>query len=328
MEPSLLEQKVCLVTRQVAGRLLQREFQAPRLAPGERAIMHLSMTGHGWSDSTQQCGEFCEMLYHLSFDDTRVGNVNMWRADCQENPNSPQSGTWKYPRNGWCPGSVSSGVFLDVTDALPHDAGKHRVAIDVTVRDTETGEFKPYSNYGAEAGGDRATLLAALSLFVYDKASVNAILGQSQGYTPAEDAMRQAVQGKSTAFLQANTRQDDRLNFLARAPWYSFANDTQADRDLIAGAIRVPALGDGGVLQQSSTRVQTGKISRHAVPKSWSRVALHLRLSKPPGNLDFDHYDRIGSIGLLFPQPNGHVSHNKMTFSAPRELQLHAVSAS
>lgn len=41
-----------------------------------------------------------------------------WRGDCERNPVSPQSGTWKYDRNGWCPGTIVVGDRVDVTAAV------------------------------------------------------------------------------------------------------------------------------------------------------------------------------------------------------------------
>ena len=57
--------------------------------------------------------------------------VNPWRDDCPQNPVSPQYGTWKFPRNGWCPGAIATGTYLEVTDAI--NAGENNV-IDFDIR--------------------------------------------------------------------------------------------------------------------------------------------------------------------------------------------------
>ena len=45
-------------------------------------------------------------------------SVNPWRADCEQNPVSPQGGTWEFDRNGWCPGAIAVGQLVDITDAI------------------------------------------------------------------------------------------------------------------------------------------------------------------------------------------------------------------
>ena len=51
-----------------------------------------------------------------------VFSTNPWRDDCDVNPVSPQYGTWEYGRNGWCPGAVSVGDKIDITDAVTKGA--------------------------------------------------------------------------------------------------------------------------------------------------------------------------------------------------------------
>ena len=81
-----------------------------------RVVAHLTTTGHSFGN-TYNCAEFCEMKHDLSINED-VFSTTPWRDDCDVNPVSPQFGTWEYGRNGWCPGAVSVGDKLDITDAI------------------------------------------------------------------------------------------------------------------------------------------------------------------------------------------------------------------
>lgn len=81
---------------------------------------HLITTGHSFNN-TGNCAEFCSMRQDLYVNGIR-NSVNPWRGDCERNPVSPQPGTWKYDRNGWCPGSIVVGETLDITDQLVRGA--------------------------------------------------------------------------------------------------------------------------------------------------------------------------------------------------------------
>jgi hypothetical protein len=81
-----------------------------------RVLAHLTTTGHSFNN-TGNCAEFCQMRQDLYVNGTLFSS-NPWRGDCAENPVSPQSGTWQYNRNGWCPGSIVVGELVDVTDAI------------------------------------------------------------------------------------------------------------------------------------------------------------------------------------------------------------------
>jgi hypothetical protein len=81
-----------------------------------RVEAHLITTGHSFGNSAN-CAEFCEMQHVLQIGDQEF-STNPWRDDCDQNPVSPQQGTWEYPRNGWCPGATSVGHVIDITDAI------------------------------------------------------------------------------------------------------------------------------------------------------------------------------------------------------------------
>ena len=56
-------------------------------------------------------------------------SINPWRADCDQNPVTAQLGTWTYPRNGWCPGAISVGHRIDITDQV--NPGLNTVDFDI-----------------------------------------------------------------------------------------------------------------------------------------------------------------------------------------------------
>jgi hypothetical protein len=81
-----------------------------------QVLAHLTTTGHSFGN-TGNCAEFCQMRQDLYVNGT-LFSVNPWRDDCEENPVSPQGGTWQYDRNGWCPGAIAVGQLVDVTEAI------------------------------------------------------------------------------------------------------------------------------------------------------------------------------------------------------------------
>jgi hypothetical protein len=82
----------------------------------KRVEARLVATGHSFG-ATLNCAEFCRMRQDLLVDGTSFSH-DFWRGDCERNPVSPQSGTWQYDRNGWCPGAVAVGKRLDLTAAI------------------------------------------------------------------------------------------------------------------------------------------------------------------------------------------------------------------
>ncbi len=83
----------------------------------KRVLAHLTTTGHSFNN-THNCAEFCEMRHDIILNNEIVTSINPWRANCDQNPVSNQYGTWKYPRNGWCPGAISVGDIVDITDKV------------------------------------------------------------------------------------------------------------------------------------------------------------------------------------------------------------------
>ena len=122
-----------------------------------RVVAHLTTTGHSFGN-TSNCAEFCEMRHDVIINE-EVFSTNPWRGDCDVNPVSPQFGTWEYGRNGWCPGAVSVGHQIDITDAI--EIGADNV-LDFDILSAAGSEY--VNNSPADSLPTTAT---SLKLYVY-----------------------------------------------------------------------------------------------------------------------------------------------------------------
>eukprot|EP00927_Polykrikos_kofoidii_P055117 TRINITY_DN49428_c0_g1_i1.p1 TRINITY_DN49428_c0_g1~~TRINITY_DN49428_c0_g1_i1.p1 ORF type:complete len:908 (+),score=95.67 TRINITY_DN49428_c0_g1_i1:132-2855(+) len=335
---SAQRRSVCIVARSRHGRIFDRAFKMSNLHDGERVVAQLSVTGHGWASTTEQCGEYCHAVYSMIFNDGKPLKVTQFRDDCKNNPigEGKQFGTWWESRNGWCPGSVQPGFFVDVTDMV--QSGSNRLSFHLDVWSNVTGKYEPYTDLAGFALSDRASLSVGLTLFVYDRATVASVLAQDRAYTAAEAAIRQHSSQPSGGSLQIPTRPDEpvvlrlsqsaaqavidpspslrgssepqgRFDFEARAPWYLYNSSEEGDlvdrmkREAVRSGATAPVVVEifRKQLVQSNTRTILEKIPSNVIPKDWRQVALHFQLEKPQGKLDFDHWDRQGSFGLFFP---------------------------
>jgi len=182
---------VCVVSTRRNGHVFERDFTVPELKSGDRVVAQLAVTGHGWAQTTEQCGEYCHAVYGIHMNGADAGKVTQFRDDCKDNPigEGLQKGTWWEPRNGWCPGSVEPGLFFDVTEKV--QSGENHASFDVTVWSNATGSYEEFTDYAGFAFGDKASLIVGLSLFVYDAAAVAAIRAQPKAFTAAERAVRE-----------------------------------------------------------------------------------------------------------------------------------------
>jgi hypothetical protein len=101
-------------------------------ADAGRVEARLITTGHSFGN-TDNCAEFCPMRQDLIIDGAMT-SVLPWRTDCEYNPHSPQFGTWQYDRNGWCPGAVSVGQIINITDMIT-PGGTATIDFDIRVED-------------------------------------------------------------------------------------------------------------------------------------------------------------------------------------------------
>merc|ERR1719316_509298 len=169
--------KVCVVAQRKHGQVFRKKFTLPMREDGDRVLASIAVTGHGWEYTQDQCGEYCDIMYQLKFNNDQAINITQWRGDCKDNPHGAnQSGTWDESRNGWCPGTVEPGAMVDVTKHLtkPDEFGEYKlneqtVTLDVLVYSSETGQYEPYSNIRGWIFGDNSILKIALSLHVYPK---------------------------------------------------------------------------------------------------------------------------------------------------------------
>jgi hypothetical protein len=87
------------------------------------AKVRVITTGHG-QGNTDNCAEFCPKEHTVVVNGT-PHVFTPWRDDCAQNPCSPQGGTWRFNRAGWCPGDKVVPWDLDITgEIVPGDSVK------------------------------------------------------------------------------------------------------------------------------------------------------------------------------------------------------------
>jgi len=336
-----------VITQQAEGRLIDRPFELPTLEKGDRVVAQFTATGHGWASTEEQCGEFCKMKYDLSFDGAEPAGFMQWRDDCKENPTgNKQHGTWFEERNGWCPGAVNSGIYIDITDSLNLSASQHSMALDISVLSKKTGNYEPYTNLAGWLKKDPANLVVDLKVFVYPDAAVKAVRSsgktcsridsalQGTSMTPVGDrwphgevpersqshrmSKRKGSEGLeripnflrgdggevASATDESGVVPESRgcvIDFEAASPWYLY---TQIQQNALAEAAKTTwSTVFKQTLIQSDSKIQKISINRSSFPKQWGQVGLRTRLEQPGGGLDFDHWDRLASVGLIVDRP-------------------------
>ncbi|MGK0377084.1 LamG-like jellyroll fold domain-containing protein [Patiriisocius sp. Uisw_017] len=83
----------------------------------ENAKIKLVSSGHGWgANNTGNAAEFQNNTHDILVNNTETFEQNNW-VDCDPNPDgcSPQNGTWRFNRAGWCPGSIAQFFDFDMT---------------------------------------------------------------------------------------------------------------------------------------------------------------------------------------------------------------------
>jgi len=321
------ESTICVLKENRQGFVFTRHFDAS-LAKGDRALLQLTVTGHGWAATTEQCGEYCHAVYHLTIDGKSFANVTQWRADCDANPiGKKEHGTWEEHRNGWCPGSVEPGVFIDATDFLQSTA-KHSLELHVTVWSNLSHRYKQYTDFSGFANSDKAVLSIASNIFIYGEDAVASARKKSKAFTKAEAALRdgssdpQALKppavprdlteallveispNKSIRSEKPKPCHKTKYDFEARWPWYFYNASKEGLPGALNHGVLVPILQDRWM--QSNTRKIELAIEKQAMEakagpvSSWQQMALYFRLRKPTGK-EVDHWDRRGSVGIKLP---------------------------
>jgi hypothetical protein len=72
------------------------------------------LTGHG-QGNTDNAAEFSQKNHEVYVNGEFEYSHYLWRADCNSNTCSPQSGSWQYNRAGWCPGADVNPAYFDLT---------------------------------------------------------------------------------------------------------------------------------------------------------------------------------------------------------------------
>ena len=84
----------------------------------EKVVVRINNTGHG-QGNTDNAAEFSQKTHQILSNGNSYSQY-LWKDDCNQNPCSPQGGTWQYARAGWCPGQDVKPWDYDVTnDAAP-----------------------------------------------------------------------------------------------------------------------------------------------------------------------------------------------------------------
>ncbi len=108
----------------------------------QAALLKMTTTGHNWSSGTNNtynsgnAAEFYEATHHIFVNGQNKFDQHLWRA-CAPNPAGcqPQSGTWTYPRSGWCPGSIGMVWDFDLTEYLADGQAELTYQFDPTYLD-------------------------------------------------------------------------------------------------------------------------------------------------------------------------------------------------
>jgi hypothetical protein len=92
--------------------LAEKNYTIP--SDAQKVVMRINNTGHG-QGNTDNAAEFSQKTHEIHANNS-VYTQALWKADCAQNPCSPQAGTWQYPRAGWCPGQAVTPWDYDVTN--------------------------------------------------------------------------------------------------------------------------------------------------------------------------------------------------------------------
>jgi len=79
--------------------------------------LRTTLTGHGFGNNANNCGEFCYNTHNLAVNGSAQWNWQIMQ-ECDQNPLFPQGGTWIYGRAGWCPGMEGRTEEFELTPFL------------------------------------------------------------------------------------------------------------------------------------------------------------------------------------------------------------------
>lgn len=81
-------------------------------------MLRLTTSGHG-QGNTDNAAEFAEKTHKVYVNGAATFDQHLWNDDCDQNPCSPQNGTWQYARAGWCPGQDVKPFEFNLTAVAP-----------------------------------------------------------------------------------------------------------------------------------------------------------------------------------------------------------------
>lgn len=106
-------------------------LQTVSINPQTQAVdMRMTNTGHGQAN-TNNAAEFSIKTHTVQVNGSTVANHYLWKADCDLNTCSNQSGTWVYDRAGWCPGQGVDPYWVNLNSQF--SAGQN-LTVDYTLQ--------------------------------------------------------------------------------------------------------------------------------------------------------------------------------------------------
>ncbi|TVQ06421.1 MAG: T9SS C-terminal target domain-containing protein [Bacteroidetes bacterium] len=108
----------------------------------EKASMRMTVTGHG-QGNTLNAAEFSEFTHHIWVNGEQTFDMHLWNDDCDQNPCSPQSGTWQFSRAGWCPGQDVQQWFYNLDE---HITAGETIDLDFVLADYTNHNNTGYNN--------------------------------------------------------------------------------------------------------------------------------------------------------------------------------------
>lgn len=272
------------VRAQIGARTV--DLGAP-VAQNERVYAQITTSGHGWEQTDDQCGEFCKVTYRAKFNGKEAPAFTPWRDDCGSNPYHEQQGTWPGSRNGWCPGSVATGHWIDVTD-LVKEGGKVKVQFDASVAGHDL-----YANVHGFVHNDHAMAQTSLNLFRYEVGAPKAKFARSE--QPESFIERNARVGKSFVASKSGTFHG------ATFPWYTYGEQQHSNDE---PEFTFPVL-SGALHSINSRSIETEAVTIDLDPNKQWHLGLRMRLEGPPQPLQTDPWDRYASLGMIIKGKGG-----------------------
>jgi len=83
----------------------------------DAAKIRMTMSGHG-QGNTLNAAEFSNFTHHIWINGEETFEQHLWKDNCDENTCSLQTGNWRPPRSGWCPGQDVQPWEWDLQDYL------------------------------------------------------------------------------------------------------------------------------------------------------------------------------------------------------------------